>query len=456
MKLQDANGRSRTARHYLIYGLVPASALLSGCAQSPARSLARVWDYRPQLPWSAPKAADAADNEDGDTQIAAKPRDKSTDASPLTNPFRFSTWTDRESRDAIADQSSAPLDPFLEDELTNPLEVAQSEAKTPAEQESVDTPGMVSLRDRLRATLSDDTRRNRTQTVDVAEQDRLRIRVESLMRRANFQFDRGELVAAQRTVELAQNLVKDVDFVFAPDEERPVDLLTKIAARLEAEAAEVTASEQADTDPATSVQTRGTAQHRTIASQVESFDFDPYVEQKSLPVIKPRGAATRHPSLVVLESPSFEDETAASALQPDAVRPTGYSRSVSDQTQPKVAAARRIADAPVLKQEASAPSVTNFADLSDSVAAAALPAIGDDAGPSFGKIELPHIETQTASSQSTPLPELEDLDDLNAPILDEKQVRKASVMPRWLTLSCLSAFAASFSLWLLRRRLTAR
>src|SRR5689334_23260669 len=76
----------RTAKLLALLGrrtaicLVPAALSFSGCAQSPARSMARVWEDLPRIRWSMSKEADLVDQE-SEALFASKTSKSKTDDS---------------------------------------------------------------------------------------------------------------------------------------------------------------------------------------------------------------------------------------------------------------------------------------------------------------------------------------------------------------------------------------
>jgi|GEM_PF-3828948 len=468
-------GLRGTDRFFVIgLGLIPVLALTTGCAQSPARSLSRAWDDLPKLRWATSRNADEGVSDD--TEIAAKSgaSDSDKSSSTLSSRFKFSTWSSDVKPESTADDAAGTTakktavsrDPFLADELATRKIAARSESDE--QQDSDEEPHVASHRDRLRAALSDDSRRNRQPNVDVAEQDRLRLRVESLMGRASELLDRGELVAAQRAVELAQSLADDGALEFAPDEERPVDLLTKIVARIDAKAAQaaVTAAESDAEDSAQ--ESAGDELSASVDDQVaDEIEFDPYAERNSALRPAPRRASMFDSSLVVLGSPSFEEI-------PDntAVKPTAYARR-SDRGTATLALSVEQQEPigklgedfhqtlPQVQDEAGASEqpTDQAAEITESESV--LPAPPTVNGPSFGSIDLPPlsedemapappVEVRPARAGTVSLQEIDAESAADAE--SAEQIRAAEFLPRWLTLSVLSLLVACFCVWLVRRR----
>jgi hypothetical protein len=457
MDAQPARGRRTTGRFTIFLGLLSAAALSSGCAQGPGRSLARAWDDLPKIRWSTSR--DAADEQTArDADIAAKSAsesdlDESSLGSSLANRFKFSNWSNEANRaqptDDASTASSGPHDPFLEDEIGRARLTSDDVDAEIAGDDVADAPKVASQRDRLRAALSDDSRRNREPEIDLAEQERLRVRIESLMIRATQYLEQGELDKAQRDAELAQHLADVCSLEFAPDEDRPVDLLAEIVARLEFLAAQ--ANEEPETAPAPEA-----ADDDVAVVPNDVTEFDPYSDRGS-PAQPTRPTPHAASSLVVLEAPSFEDAENEPAVSPTAyARSAGISRSALDlsSNRPLGDLTSQLVDQAV--QTATLPPVETSPSLPELEAPPPLE------GPSFGDTELPP-EQDLASAPAPPAGKvappkrgtvtLEDIEaEPSANGEDEKKILTAQAIPQWMVLACLSALAAAVSLWLIRRR----
>lgn len=446
-------GRRTTGRLAILSGLISAAAFSPGCASSPARSMAKMWDDLPKVRWSMSR--DAADEAQDDTEIAANSPDAADESaskpgSSLTSRFIFSNWSMDGKKDqadeadvggeevATAKQHSGPHDPFLDDELGR-VHISSCDADAATDGDTA-SPKVASHRDRLKAALSDDSRRNREPEVSLADQDRLRVRIEALMVRATELFEQGELIPAQRTADLAQNLAEECGLEFSPDEERPVDLLARIDARLEAQAAA--------NDDKLAKKSKAPAEDADFLAD-DSLDFDPYVDRRLLPKVKRKSIFDS--SLVVLEAPSFEE-----AANEPAVSPTAYAAH-ADQSHATLAFTRagKAATQPTdeVDEEAAPPEIAAQNDPETDAAPV-------KQGPSFGEIDIPLMDDiatapaprAASKKRMTGTVSLRDIDaddeDAEEPV---DEIRAAEAIPRWLLLSCLSVFAGAFSVWLIRR-----
>jgi hypothetical protein len=314
---------------------------------------------------------------------------------------------------------------------------------------------IVSPRDRLKAALSDDSRKSRLPDKESPAQDRLRLRVESLMGRARHHLERNELPAAQLAVELAQNLAESGELEFAPDEERPIDLLTLIVARREAdvtETSEETLAAAKGVDDAhqrkprkSSPEGLPTISPAGLARPAPQVD----VASKSDPSFDPyanRNASVRTPEdqirssgvpIVRLEAPTFGDDSegvnTTSFVQP--ADRTSFRRSMSS--------AHHFRRATENLEEIPMPPCSEGPSLGEADATA--PTVTVD-----GTLSLPLEATESPQSDSITLSELPSvLDDED----DEAEIiRPAGSWPRWVPLSFLSVLTAGFCAWLAYRR----
>jgi hypothetical protein len=359
--------------------------------------------------------------------------------------------TGTEDRSLFASRKSgSPRDPFLEDELATRKKLAQAEE--PAQRTEEETaPQIVSQRERLKAALSDDARRGHVSDDETPEQDRLRLRVESFMERARYHLERNELAAAQRAVELAQNLAENAELEFVPDEERPIDLLTTIVGRRKAESEAVEQTVAKADEKSQQIAGKTAADELPLISPAGSAArgkadfalgkaaaFDPYADQTE-PAKSPedRGRANGK-SMVVLEVPSFDDD-------PSGINPTAFTQQADRSVSKRAIAVRQ---QPLHAHE----------ELED------IPAPPTSEGPSFGEADAPAppVSLEVARSTSTghlngPRLGSPSLSELEATLDDgedeAKEIRPAGAWPRWMPLSLLSLFTAAFCAWLLRRRM---
>jgi hypothetical protein len=418
--------------------------------------MARVWQDVPKISWSRVTETPPG-KESEESKVAANTPSARSDAEDALSSERASgrlrmssrAAERRKSKDApdsrIVAQSSrnsGPRDPFLDDAGT-------SESSLPAAVDAVE-PQIVSARERLRAALSDDSRRSPAEDTDdvASEQERLRLRIESLMARARAYLDEEQLISAKRTVELARNLAETSNLEFAPDEERPVDLLARIQGKLAAEAAEAALAEAvaaAETTPVERPSAQGAEsaanepRRRRVRHPFESsVPFDPYAPRVALARHRDTDEPLFGTSLVVLESPSFE-EAAAKRESPAFVR-----RSHRDRANDSAAPSREAYDSEeevvqlLLPQEEQATTLETEPPTDLDLADAPAPPISEPREPKL------------ARASAVELPAQLDLDGSDDDVEDE--VRTASVWPRWMPLSLLSLLVAAFCAWLWRRR----
>ena len=93
--------------------------------------------------------------------------------------------------------------------------------------------------ERLKAALNEDAHRTATVNPAVTASSEVRARVDSLLNRARRLFDVGQLSDAKQTAQLAQELGETARLDFAPDEDRPIDLVHQIDDQLQASQAAV-------------------------------------------------------------------------------------------------------------------------------------------------------------------------------------------------------------------------
>jgi hypothetical protein len=460
-------GRSGSARRLGVW-LLAVVVGLAGCAHSPARSVARVWEEVPKIPWTR-VSDDLPEGKARESKVAAnKPSDVSSEekssgtdraSSRFRLPSRHADEKGKTSTDSrsVASKSSSkpkgernvgPVDPFLEDE-PSAVRVVSKKKPSPAVDDAAAEPSVVSARDRLRAALSDDSRREEPPADRAGAHEQLRLRIESLMARAKDHLEESQLVAAKRAAELAQDLVEASNLEFLPDEERPVDLLTMINGRIEAENAQREIAENdagADADlresPAAEDQQAKTAARRRVVRHPfdRAVPFDPYA---------PRVALARHhesqdqlfgTAMIVLESPSFEDEPS--------VNPIAYTRH-ADRT-----ATEELIEVETLPlRKSTIPSLPEEEDDSrDEIALPQLPVDDEDDQEIAPAPPVFESARQRRDWSGIPEPALKHDYDDDSEEASESEVRRASVWPRWIPLSMLSLLTSGFCIWLWRRR----
>lgn len=429
------------------------AAGLSGCAQSPSRSLARMWDQMPAVRWS-PKEGHADDDTPG-ASLAAKLRSKpaKTDDEGKTRITDKSALAKKraKSEDPLSQlarrQSSSPKDPFLEDEMAA-ARLAHKDGSI-ASNDELDAV-TVSRREQLKAELADDSRRSAPPETQSSEQARLKLRVESTMERARLHLANDELAEAQRAAELAQRLTESSGLEFAPDEEQPIELLTDIMARREAEREKAALADSEDeVEPAqdephqaTPIEIKPATVNLRDANPAFAYndaDFDPYARRAAAEQDPAADSRVFSTALVVLESPSFEDEIAAMKPADYAKQPEGDRRELRVPFVRKtVTRETSVDDIPVPPAEEETTTEETRLLLpteATELETAPLPPVTAGAGPKL----------EPATSDELPA----DLDRLDE---TEDDIKSAGALPRWLPLSILSLLTAGLCIWLWRHR----
>ena len=110
--------------------------------------------------------------------------------------------------------------------------------------------------ERLKAALNEDAHRTATVNPAVTASSEVRARVDSLLNRARRLFDVGQLSDAKQTAQLAQELGETARLDFAPDEDRPIDLVHQIDDQLQATQGDDTQQESMGNDIAASPSSR--------------------------------------------------------------------------------------------------------------------------------------------------------------------------------------------------------
>ena len=110
--------------------------------------------------------------------------------------------------------------------------------------------------ERLKAALNEDAHRTTTVNPAVTASSDVRARVDSLLNRARRLFDVGQLTDAKQTAQLAQELGETARLDFAPDEDRPIDLIHQIDDQLQTAEADDVQQESAGNDIAANSSSR--------------------------------------------------------------------------------------------------------------------------------------------------------------------------------------------------------
>jgi hypothetical protein len=287
----------------------------------------------------------------------------------------------------------------------------------------------------LRAALSDDARRSRRPLEHTAKHDRMQLRVESLMERARYHLERDELQEAQRAAELAQKVVKYSDLEFAPDDERPADLLVRIAERIQPEPEQSSESRlalnPAESEPTTPAEPTADDASKPQDSD-QQIDFDPYAADAPPEGPTAESSPLLESSFVVLQTPSF-DEVAE-------VNPTAYTASTDEM--------------PAQRKMSLAGALPHFRrSMKD--ADSASPVLDDDIAPPPPELKVPSSPAEDRSGPRFGPVEMSDLpldDEEEQANAEAEEVHAAGLWPRWLPLSILSLLTTAFSIWFWRRR----
>ena len=459
---------------------------LSGCAHSPAKSMARAWQDVPKIwstvPATPPPRKAAEPNVAANTPaevaetVAALPAERPD--GQLRNSLRISR---RPTTAALAQRrgSEMPQDPFLElDDVAS-----DADAERQPSSETIADVGelrIVSARDRLRAALSDDSRPPEASKELAGEQERLRLRIESLMNRARVYLSEQQLVAAKRAAELAQNLAESSSLEFAPEEERPVDLLTTINGRMESEQAEqaLAQAEEEEEEAEDSESKSEIAVAEDTAEKLagpltsprkpripfdRSLPFDPYEARLAVAKDGDGEVPAFGTSVVVLETPSFEDEEGE-----EQVSPIGYTRDPNPEAEPESAAMakQRMTRFRRTERVVEPEQTESHADDADPDGELELPLLvaeidaASEAGeqviappPPIGETGGPKLEP--AGVDESPMDDVVSVeipDDEDAKLAKESRPKPAALWPRWLPLSLASLLTTIVCGWLWRRR----
>lgn len=216
-----------------------AVGYLPGCARGPRETVSYLWQSVPSAPWS--KKATATDAESkgptatANTGVSTEPQTETADAAKSADsqePSRLSAlWPLR------SETPKLPDDPFLAAELAE----TQVDAEKPSSEPNAGTTvrntfvaEFDSQLSRLRTALTNDVRRSDQPSEASQPRDEVRLRVESLMEQARDALSKDELATAMRTARSAQYISQSAQLIFAPNEERPVDLIRKIQDKMEA------------------------------------------------------------------------------------------------------------------------------------------------------------------------------------------------------------------------------
>lgn len=489
MAAQRVSGSVFTSTWVGTFWMLPLLFGLWGCAQSPARSLSRAWDHAPKIkfwslvPETVPEKGPekVVDQDAEEPQVAANtPADHSDENASDTKQNRKSRKSDtstkkekalNDSDEKIARSTKSdglPRDPFEDLEPANSRDVTKKSSPSIEEYET-DEPPQVTARERLRATLSDETRRKPSprsiaQTGHAVGQEQLRLRIESLMRRANAHCENEEWPEAKRAAELAQSLAESSRLEFDPDDERPVELLTLINARLEAKAQHLADEQVSETDPPTKIaeteapiDAESEGSRSVKAPYDSSTSFDPYSQQVALAHLDENlRSLTPNQSMVELDTPTFEEEPEVS--------PTAYSRPVDRIRNRRQFSLTRQAESasPDLESEIDAELASETTEQSASsevdeplVPTITIPEMAEQEeeiapAPPIEGLEGPALEPEQKLADALPAP------DINRVEADEtEEVRPAGAWPRWMPMSLLSILTTGFCLWYWRRRLQA-
>lgn len=405
--------------------------------------MARVWEDLPKIRWSLPLHSDLEEPDDEEIAAAIDADDEEPEdvgrarvtffpAEPNPEPAAEEQFRLASRRTGI------PHDPFLEDELArqSPSRRSADSGEELHDEEAASDAG--THRERLRAALTHDSRRNRAPQVYTTQHDRLQLRVESLMERTRYHLSRSELPEAQRAAELAHKLVENSELEFAPDDERPIDLLTKIAERLRPKTEEPSSESQLALKPPKAEEenqpaAEPAAEEPAPDAAQPTADFDPYAQHVAMQAPKfQRRTTPDTPPCVVLEQPSFEDP---------AVNPTAYTSSD---------------EAPV-KRLLVPRRATSREDESETIA---VPPELDPETLAVPPASI-HQTSKEASAKRHAGPKLSVMDEDDIAFEDEEDepaaetVRTAGLWPRWLPLSLLSTLITAFCVWFWRRRVAA-
>lgn len=142
---------------------------------------------------------------------------------------------------AAADQSASPLEGDTVGRTAFENGSRIDEMVDATDPQSVFADGSVEQIERLKAALDDDAERANAPPRAVAGGHDVRVRVESMLARARQLFDLGQTREARHTAKIAHDLGDSARLDYAPDEERPIDLVQRIDDHLRVAAEQATA-----------------------------------------------------------------------------------------------------------------------------------------------------------------------------------------------------------------------
>lgn len=232
--------------------LIPMFAV--GCTHSPRQAMSDLWGAVPQVRWSRTEAQVESKPEPSVVANAAKPVEKND---PLAS-------ESPDSSDVLASEGvSEPVELTIEQGKPDAGISSKSQPPHPRGTRSEVVPGHQSDGpnhdiaqsqsdqeiERLKAALTEDAERAKEPARQLSGAHDARVRVESLVERARQLFAGGKLREARHTAQVAQDMGESAHLDYAPDEERPADLIHQIDDQLR-KTSQSPASLPADQSPA--------------------------------------------------------------------------------------------------------------------------------------------------------------------------------------------------------------
>jgi hypothetical protein len=203
------------------------SGLFCGCAHSSQQTLNSLWTSVTPRQWSAnpadkpPEPRVSANIPDAEPLSEHEvPKQLAGEIAADEPPRTWGLFPSRTRSQEVA-QTGAEGSPS-EAKTSGTTSVASDDSKSDATLSRLNPPSLQRLRTAL--TLGFEGKTDTTSTTPPG-QDQVRLRVESLLSRSRALADNGELPQANHLAQLAQQMAEEAKLEFAPDAQRPVDVI---------------------------------------------------------------------------------------------------------------------------------------------------------------------------------------------------------------------------------------